>query len=89
MTDSTEEEPKVEIQYPCQWTYKIIGFERETVRDVAEAVFYEKQYLLTYSKQSRTGKYHSWAIDVVVDSPEERDGLFLQLKASPAVKMVI
>ncbi len=79
---------KPEINYPCQWSYKIIGHDKELVRDAAESVFEGKQYLLTYSKSSRTGKYHSWAAELVVDSEVMRNSLFQALQKHPDVKMV-
>ncbi len=80
---------KPEINYPCEWSFKVIGPDRQLVRSAAEKVMAQREYLLQYSKGSKTGKYHSWNIDLVVKSEEERNMIFSQLKSHSAVTMVI
>lgn len=77
------------IVYPCQWSYRVIGQDREGVREAVEIILCNRDFLLYYSKGSTGGKYHSWNIDIVVSSEEERNHLFAQLKGHPAVVMVI
>lgn len=77
------------VAYPCQWSYRVIGQDREDVRAAVEAVLSGREFLLYYSKSSAGGKYHSWHIDLVVCDEEERNLLFGQLKGHPAVLMVI
>ena len=84
-----EEERQPEIEYPCRWSYRVIGRDKELVRGAVETVIVDKEYLLTYSNRSRTGKYHSWNVELVVESQLERDTLFVMLKEHPEVKMVI
>ncbi len=79
---------KPEIVYPCQWAYKLIGMDKERVRDAAEDILQGRQYLLSYSKSSKTGKYHSWSVELIVESEEDRNALFVQLKSHHQVKMV-
>ena len=80
---------KGEIVYPCQWSYRVIGRDREGVRQAVELILGEREFLLYYSKASSGGKYHSWNIDLVVCDEEERNTLFVRLKDHPAVLMVI
>ncbi len=77
------------IVYPCQWSYRVIGGDREGVRQAVEAILGEREFLLYYSKASSGGKYHSWSVDLVVGDEEERNALFARLKSHPAVVMVI
>jgi len=77
------------IVYPCQWSYRVIGRDREDVRQAVEGVLSGREFLLYYSKSSIGGKYHSWHIDLVVCDEDERNTLFGQLKEHPAVLMVI
>lgn len=77
------------IVYPCQWSYRVIGPDREAVREAVEDVLSGREFLLYYSKSSVGGKYHSWHIDLVVCDEEERNQLFGQLKSHSAVMMVI
>ena len=80
---------KPEIEYPCEWSFKVIGVDKLLVRDVAEGVMGQREYLLHYSKSSKTGKYHSWNIDFVAQDEQERNDIFAALKSHADVTMVI
>lgn len=80
---------KPEIAYPCQWSYKVIGSDREAVRLAVEYILEGREYILVYSHQSRTGRYHSWSIDLVVASEDERNLLFAAFKNHLDIKIVI
>jgi putative lipoic acid-binding regulatory protein len=80
---------KPEINYPCEWSFKVIGADKQLVRNAAEIVMEQREYLLHYSRGSRTGKYHSWNIDLVVKDENERNRIFADLKSHTAITMVI
>lgn len=77
------------IVYPCQWSYRVIGRDRDGVRQAVESVLGEREFLLYYSKASSGGKYHSWNVDLVVRDEEERNALFGRFRSHPVVVMVI
>ena len=77
------------IDYPCQWSYRVIGRDREAVREAIEVVLSGREFLLYYARGSRCGKYHSWNIDLVVRDEEERNTLFAMFKEHPAVRVVL
>jgi len=77
------------IVYPCQWSYRVIGRDKEGVREAVEAILCNREFLLYYSKGSTGGKFHSWNVDLVVRDEGERNDLFAQLKGHSAVTMVI
>ncbi len=81
------EKPK--IDYPCTWSYKVIGSDRELVTQAALVVLENFDYQFSESNQSRTGKYVSFHISARVKSEEERNELFCMLQAIPTVKMVL
>jgi putative lipoic acid-binding regulatory protein len=78
-----------EIDYPCEWSFKVIGTDKQLVRRATEGVMDQREYLLQYSKSSKTGKYHSWNIDLVVKDEHERNQIYAELKHHPDVSMVI
>ena len=78
-----------EIEYPCTWSYKIIGSDRELIWKNIETALEDLEYELNNSHQSKTGKYASLHLSIQVDSQEERDRLFQMLQNIPTVKMVI
>ncbi len=87
MTNNIE----AKISYPCSWSYKVIGADKDMVKKAAESVMiaHNKEYSLHYAHASRTGKYHSWGIILNVASEMERNFLFAKLKNHPQIKVVI
>jgi len=79
----------VKISYPCSWSYKVIGPDKDRVKDAISGIFTARDYKLRYAKASRTGKYHSWSISLWVESEAERNSLFAELKSHTDIKVVI
>lgn len=79
---------EAQIQFPCEWNYKIIGEDRTKIQEVVFDLI-QKEYRLEDSKTSAKGKYVSLNLYVSVETREEMVALFGQLKHHPHVKMVI
>lgn len=79
---------KLNLHYPCKWTYKVIGSNAE---EIQKAVFdiLPNKYEMVHSKSSIKGKYHSFDIHTEVMSEEERHRIFYALKSCAAIKFVI
>jgi putative lipoic acid-binding regulatory protein len=79
---------KPEIDYPCTWSYRIIGADelrmRMAVREIVGAVEHE----LTMGLESAGGKYRSIQLELVVESEERRLSLFAALTRHPDVRFV-
>ena len=80
---------EAELTYPRSWTYKVIGLEKHLIQEAIEMVFASREFLAKYSNQSRTGKYHSWQVDLVVEDEQERNSFYMKLKNHTHIKMVI
>ena len=80
---------KPKIDYPCPWLFKVIGGEREALVAAIAEVLGERQHLLTYSNCSSSGKYHSFNLEVVVESESHRDELYSTLAACEVVRTVL
>jgi len=81
--------PKLELDYPCSWTYKLIGYEKEAIQKAIHEVIIEREHKLTDSKASKTGKYVSMNLDLVIRDEDERNFIFQALKAHQNIKMVL
>ena len=94
--------PKLELEYPCSWTYKLIGHEKEAIQKAIHEVILEREqkvngeareaslgYNLTHSKASKAGKYVSMNLDLVITNEDERNFIFAALKAHQNIKMVL
>ena len=80
---------KVQIDYPCQWQYKVIGFDREKLQEALLEIVNDDSCDISFSNSSRTGKYHCLNLEVFVENEEERNSIYLALKAHPQVKIVL
>ncbi|MGP1581023.1 MAG: HP0495 family protein [Wolinella sp.] len=81
-------EGEPEISYPCEWSYTIITQSEEEAR-LASFEILESEHKFTPSNKSRTGKYQSFNIKLLVESKEKRDEIFQKFQAHTLVKMVL
>lgn len=88
---------KPQIEYPCQWGFKIIGTDEAEVRVAVKACLEgclkqgtgDRPYELGFSRASSQGKYVSLTLNIEVQDEKERNALFQSLTDRPEVRMVI
>ena len=80
---------KAQIKYPCQWLYKVIGFDREKLRQALFEIVKDDSCDISISNTSSKGKYHCLNLEVTVRNEEERNSIYLALKEHPQVKIVL
>ena len=85
--DSDNNKPNIE--YPCNWDYKVIGTDVDEMILVIEQSVEGMDYKISSSKVSSKGKYFSLNLKVFVTSEAIRDIIFAKLKASEFIKMVL
>lgn len=78
-----------EIDYPCTWTYKVIGEDTEILRELILTACAPAAVRITHSHSSSGGKYHSLNATLVVEGEEMRLQIYELLKAHPAVKIIL
>ena len=94
--------PKLELDYPCNWCYKVIASERAALEQAIRDVLDEREqkvnvedreaslgYTLSPSNKSKTGKYTSMNLDLLVHNEDDRTFIFEALKQHNAIKMVL
>ena len=81
--------PKLELDYPCSWNYKLIGDEKKAMQKAIHDVILDREHSLTHSKASKTGKYISLNLELVITNEDERNFIFAALKAHQNIKMVL
>jgi len=79
----------MQIEYPCQWLFKVIGSDPEKLQRTLMEIVHDDSCDISFSISSRTGKYHCLNLEVTVRSEEERNAIFMALKAHPQVKIVL
>jgi len=83
----TKKEPRVE--YPCLWTYAIVGPDEEDLRLAAGEIAKGTKHHVKFSKLSAQKKYASLHVEIEVASEEERNRYFEAFRSDPRVKFVI
>jgi putative lipoic acid-binding regulatory protein len=86
INDSTQ---KLELTYPCAWSYKLIGYEKEAIQKAIHDVILQREHTLTHSNASKTGKYVSMNLDLVISNEDERNFIYEALKAHQNIRMVL
>uniref|UniRef100_UPI00307CDBA6 HP0495 family protein n=1 Tax=Ignavibacterium sp. TaxID=2651167 RepID=UPI00307CDBA6 len=83
-----ENSKRPEIEYPCNWDYKIIGTDVSEMIKVIEEAVGDLTYDLSPSNISKKGNYFSLNLTVYVPSEIVRDLIFRKVSSSAFVKIV-
>lgn len=84
-----DKKKKIELQYPCNWCYKVIATEREALQKAVKEVIDERIHSLSDSNSSKTGKYTSMNLELLVHNEEDRTFIYEALKQHQNIKMVL
>ncbi len=84
---SCKEKPRIE--YPCSWTYKVIGMNEKDLTSAIKIVLGSDNLLITKSHTSSGGKYISLNAEIIVKNDESRLMAYQNLKNHAAVKVVL
>ena len=78
-----------EIEYPCWWTYAIMGEDEEDLRLAAAEIAGKAPHRTRFSRLSARKKYASLHVEIEVASQEERDRYFQAFKSHPRIRFVL
>ena len=84
-----DKKDKLELIYPCSWSYKLIGYEKEAIEEAIYDVILQKEHDLQDSNKSKTGKYMSMNLSLIVQNEDERNFIYEALKKHQNIKMVL
>jgi len=80
---------KLELTYPCNWAYKLIAGEKEALEKAIHDVIQEREHSVKHSKNSKSGKYISMNLELLVHNEDDRNFIYEALKAHNNIKMVL
>lgn len=80
---------KLVLEYPCNWCYKVIASERKALEQAVRDVIEDRDHKLTSSNKSKSGKYTSMNLDLLVHNEDDRTFIFDALKRHQDIKMVL
>ena len=84
-----ERDKKLELTYPTSWSYKLIGHEKEAIQKAIHDVIEKREHKLNHSNNSKTGKYVSMNLDLLVHNEDDRNFIYEALKKHSLIKMVL
>ena len=87
MIDNRDNE-EISIDYPCEWIYKVIGSDKESVHNAIAGIIQDNEYLINDSNTSKTGKYLSFNVTVMVVDEAYRNKIYQALKRHNDIKFV-
>ena len=83
------QDKKLELEYPCNWCYKVIASEEEALQNAIKDVIDVREHKLTHSNNSKSGKYVSMNLDLLVHNEDDRKFIYDALKKHQDIKMVL
>jgi len=78
-----------EIEYPCDWSYKLIGTDKVALQTCIFEVVGERAYKTKGGNTSSKGKFHSINMTCKVETEIDRNTIFKAFSEHKDVKMVI
>ena len=87
--NSNKQSDKPAINYPCPWTYKVIGYDEALLRKIIAEIITDRSYRIEVSHSSKTGKYICLNLITEVSNEDNRVAMYEALRNHPAVKIVL
>lgn len=79
----------LELTFPCEWQYRVVGKNQEQIEAAVKNIFGEKFYKTSLSKSSSSGKFVSINIDTLIESHDERVALHETLRSANEILYVL
>lgn len=80
---------KLELNYPCSWSYKLVVLETTNIKAVTKEILLEREHKVKESKTSKKGKFKSYNLDLIVHNDDDREMLHKMLGDHSEIKMVL
>lgn len=80
---------KLQLEYPCSWSYKIIGDNPDYMKSAVAEIIRDRQCSISFSRVSATDKYTCLNVEMTVANDQDRTSLYEALKAHRAIKLVL
>ncbi len=81
--------PEPQIDYPTEWGYTVFGSSEVHVRQAVQEVLGSREHEFAASNRSKTGKYCSFKLRLVVTSEEDRNDLSSRLAGHAEIVFVL
>ncbi len=78
-----------DIEYPTRWGYRIVGTSAVALRALVQEILGEHPHTLTASRTSRSGRYVSYHLTLVVRDEAHRLEVYTRLRAAETILRVL
>jgi putative lipoic acid-binding regulatory protein len=82
-------EKKLILDYPCKWSYKLIGKDKNKITKDVKDILQDKEHSIKLSKSSKKGKFISLELSLIVVDEEERLKIFQNLGEKSSILYII
>ena len=83
------EDKKLELKYPCNWSYKVIINAHCKIEHIVKNSVGDRTHQISKSNNSKNKTYMSYKVSMLVHSDEDRVGIFHEFKKEDCVKIVL
>jgi uncharacterized protein len=80
---------KPDIQYPCQWHFRLIGESREAILDAIQGSVDMAACKISEGNVSSRGRYLSLNLELTINDEAERLRLYQVFSKHPAIRAVL
>lgn len=80
---------KPQIDYPCTWSYRVIGMDEARMRAAVLEIVGAAEHTLTLERESSAGKYRALQLDLLVRDEAHRLLTFERLAKHPEIRFVL
>jgi len=80
---------KLELNYPCNWIYKVVTRKEHIIKDILQEVLEEREHNVKPSKTSSKGKFKSYTLEMLVHNEDDRKEIYKLLGDHQHIKMVV
>jgi uncharacterized protein len=77
------------IDYPCSWTYKVIGRDLGALQEAIAEVVGETAHTVAFSRSSRGGAYQCLNVTITVETESARLDFYQRFCRHPAIVTVM
>jgi len=84
-----ELQDKLELDYPCNWSYKVIGEDIAKLESAIEKITHQRNANVKQTNKSKNGKYTTYNVQMLVHNEDDRHTLFDLFKEHCDIKIVL
>ena len=87
--DHASSEGRPQLDYPCEWGYRVIAGQESHIRLAIRQAFGSHPVQVGELRRSAGGRWCSMTVDTTVDNEEQRHAFFDRLRQCAGIRLVL